>query len=218
MTDLGTASPNSQSTPQGTQQSSQASGATGATGPAGTELGTTSPTPGATGATGATGAAQPKPNELLGAPPQGKYEAFKLPDGYLADEGAMTDFGRVAAEIGLSQAGAQRLVDVYAALQSKGAEAWNTQVKNWGTEAKADAEFGGANYDANLNIARGAIAKFGSDKLREQLEFSGFGNHPEFIRFAYKVGKALSEATATGGATPGAEQKDAASILFGGKT
>lgn len=159
-----------------------------------------------------------KPNPLLGAPAEGKYEAFKLPDGYVADEPMMTEFSKAAAEIGLSQPGAQKLVDLYAGIQAKNTEAWNTQVKTWGETAKADPEYGGAKYAENLNVARGAIEKFGTPALKEQLDFSGFGNHPEFIRFAYKVGKALSEATVTGGATPGAEPKNAAEILFGGKT
>ena len=157
----------------------------------------------------------PAPNALIGAPDGGNYGEFKLPDGYTMDDKALGQFVPLAKEIGLSQAGAQKVVDLYNGLQVRAAETWQNTVKGWGDEAKADKEYGGANYAANLAVAQQALKELGSPQLIEVLEYSGLGNHPEVIRFAYKVGKALSEGTVRGGGSPGGERKPAHEVLYG---
>lgn len=62
----------------------------------------------------------------------------------------------------------------------------------WSKQSRADKEFGGANLDANLAIGVRALKQFGSDALYAWLDETGLNKHPEFIRFAYRVGKATS--------------------------
>ncbi len=122
------------------------------------------------------------------------YE-FKMPEGVELDGKAADEFGAIAKELKLSQADAQRIADVAVKMQQKQAETHVEMVKGWAESCKADKEFGGDNLGQNLATARKAIDAFGSPALKELLNSSGLGNHPEVVRFAFKAGKAISEDT-----------------------
>jgi hypothetical protein len=122
------------------------------------------------------------------------YE-FKMPEGVELDGKAADEFSAIAKELKLSQADAQRIADVAAKMQQKQAETHVETVKGWAESCKADKEFGGDNLSENLAVARKAIDAFGSPALKELLNSSGLGNHPEVVRFAFKAGKAISEDT-----------------------
>lgn len=153
---------------------------------------------------------------LFGAPAEGKYAAFTLPDGYSVDESATKAFLPLATKLGLSQAGAQEVVNLYSQLQQEQAKTWQTQVEAWGMSASSDKEFGGTQYSANLATANRAIREFGTPELRQSLQDTGLGNHPEFIRFAYRVGRAMNEARAkTGQDASTGQKRTAAEVLYG---
>lgn len=65
----------------------------------------------------------------------------------------------------------------------------------WAKDAMADPEIGGGQAKLNQNLATAAKAldRFGTPALREMLDETGIGNHPELIRAWAKVGKAISE-------------------------
>ena len=134
-----------------------------------------------------------KPAE--GAPE--KYEDFKFPEGITADPAAVTEFTGLAKELNLSQAAAQRLLDLQSKLTGAAAkaeaDAWDTTIQGWVTSAKADKEFGGAKFDENLAIANKFLAKHGTPALNEALVATGVGNHPEFIRLLVRAGRATGE-------------------------
>ena len=61
-----------------------------------------------------------------------------------------------------------------------------------------------------------AIETFGTPELRSLLDSTGMGNHPEVVRLALKIGKAISEDTIVRGRnTPSGGAKDPASVLYG---
>lgn len=88
----------------------------------------------------------------------------------------------------------RRQAELVSQQSTQASEAFNAQLQSWENEAKADAEIGGENYDANVAVARKAIETFGNDAFKQVLNESGMGNHPEVIRFAMKAGAALKEA------------------------
>jgi hypothetical protein len=57
-----------------------------------------------------------------------------------------------------------------------------------------------------------------SDALKAALNETGIGNHPEVIRFVYRIGQELKvkEGGFTPGGSGGSVQKDPSQILFGG--
>lgn len=125
------------------------------------------------------------------------YEKFSLPEGYEYDEKLAGDFGGVAKELGLSQDKAQKLVDHYIQLTQKAIQVHNERSaqisEEWKTSAETDKEYGGAKFAENMAVAKKALESFGTPELTKHLNESGLGNHPEIIRFCWKVGKLLAD-------------------------
>ena len=59
----------------------------------------------------------------------------------------------------------------------------------------------GRDYDLNVELARSALNKFGSQELTEYLDSSGFGNNPHLIRAFVNIGKSVLEDDARGGSS-----------------
>ena len=122
------------------------------------------------------------------------------------DPEVLTAFGEVAKELDLPQDAAQKVLDKVApVIQAKQAKVLEQVKVDWANDSQADKEFGGENLAENLEIAKKSLDAFGSDSLKSLLHETGFGNHPEIIRFMYKAGKAISEDSYVGnsqGANP----------------
>ena len=114
------------------------------------------------------------------------YADFRLPDHAGIDDEVGGRFKALAKDLGLHPEGAQRIVDLYSAANRRLHDGWRTQTAN-------DRELGGYNLDRNVATAARAIDTFGTPALRKALNDTGAGNHPEVVRFFYRVGKALSE-------------------------
>ena len=110
------------------------------------------------------------------------------------DPEVLTAFGDVAKELNLPQKAAQKVLDKVApVIQAKQAKVLEEVKAGWVSDSQADQEFGGENLNDNLEIAKTALDAFGNDALKSLLVETGFGNHPEIIRFMYRAGKAISE-------------------------
>lgn len=150
-----------------------------------------------------------KPAESDNAPADYKFEA---PEGVTLDEGDLAKFTEIAKELKLPQDQASKLVGLAIAREQARAEAFANQVQAWADEVKADKELG---TDENLAVARKAI-DLGPPELKELLNSSGLGNHPAVVRWAYAVGKALSEDAIVAGKTGGnAQPKTLEERLYG---
>lgn len=121
-----------------------------------------------------------------------KYE-LAAPEGIELEAAAVTEFSALAKDLKLSQADAQKLADVAVKWQQRQLEAHANTVKGWVEQSKTDKDFGGDAFDKNLAVAQKAIETFGTPGLKEMLNVTGFGNHPEVIRAFYNAGKAISE-------------------------
>lgn len=120
---------------------------------------------------------------------------FVLPDGAEPDEAQANEFTAFAIENKVPPELAQKLVDFHAQVMSKQVKTWTDTVQAWGEQTRNDPEYGGAAYEQNMGIANRAIAEFAGPKFGEALRTYGWGNHPEFVRFAVNVGKALGAPT-----------------------
>lgn len=143
-------------------------------------------------------AAADKFADFRGPPETGKYEAFQLPDGAEADPEIQGQFEPLVAELGLSQKGAQKLVDFKTKLDQKAIKDWGAHVEGLREIAKSDPQIGGAKYAESVSLGKAAIAKFGSPALRAVLNHYGVGAHPEMIRFMANVGRAMKETPSEG--------------------
>lgn len=122
----------------------------------------------------------------------------QLPDGVEANP-SLVEALKVAAKDSKS---AQALVDAYVgalkAADEKARVDWEQKQTAWVEEVRADKELGGGNFDASVRAANKAIERFGSAELRQFLEETGLGNHPQLVRFAARIGRAFAEDSVAG--------------------
>ena len=119
------------------------------------------------------------------------YE-FVMPEGIEPDAKATEEFVAIAKELKLPKEGAQKLVDLAIARDKAQAEAFVAQVQEWETTVKADKELGGDKLPETLAVCQKAIA-LGPPELKDLLSSTKMGSHPVVVKWAYAVGKALSE-------------------------
>lgn len=140
------------------------------------------------------------------APEPITFEPFTLPEGVtLADE-QVKSFTDILGDHNLShQERGQKLVDLYLSEQKNMADAyarnqievWKTLNDGWKQELRSDPELGGNRLDTTLSVAKAVIEEFGGSKeqqsaLLAQLDATGMGNHPAFVRILHNIGTALN--------------------------
>lgn len=149
-------------------------------------------------------------------PEDGNYD-LKMPDGVELDQEMLGALGPEFKELGLTHKQAQALADKYTEiLQGRAqqqAEQWSETVSGWVEEAKADKEIGGDNWDATVEAGQRAVERLGTPALRDALNSSGLGNHPELIRIFAKVGAMIGEDDPADGGG-GNKPADAAHLMF----
>lgn len=154
---------------------------------------------------------------LRQVPEDGNYE-FALPDGIQLDEKLAAEAAPILKEAGVSRAGANKLAAFLTSQKQAEARQWADTQDEWVRQAKTDREYGGDRFDAAVGSAQKALARFGTPALREALNFSGMGNHPEMIRLMARVGNAFSDDMPVGSETPAARGKSAEEELYGATT
>lgn len=151
-------------------------------------------------------------------PADGKY-ALKMPDGIELDAELAAALGPEFQALNLTNGQAQKLVDKYIETQTaraaKQSEGWSKTVTKWVDDAKADKDMGGDKWDGTTMAAQRAVNALGTPALKDYLEASGGGNHPELIRFMAKVGAMIKEdSPAIGGAEGAGKPADPAHVLY----
>ena len=137
-----------------------------------------------------------------GAPDQYEFNDTVADAPEVLDPEVLTAFGEVAKDLNLPQEDAQKVLDKVApVIQERQAKELERVQAEWANESKSDSEFGGEALSDNIGVAKTALDTFGTDALKSLLQETGFGNHPEIIRFMYRAGKAISEDSYVGNST-----------------
>lgn len=165
------------------------------------------------------------------AKPSGVPERYelKMPEKSVLDQRAVDETATIARELGLSNEAAQKLLerrntDVSQALEvsrQTTETGWREQVDKWANSARADKEYGGEKYDANIAIALDAMNKLATPELKALLADPnlGFGNHPEVVRLFYRIGTKLQPGSfVPGGVAPQAKDVPIHQKLYPPKT
>jgi hypothetical protein len=152
-------------------------------------------------------AGEAKPEDTAPKAPE-HYEKFvtpkAMPEGFELDDAVTESLHTVSRELDLTQEQAQKVVtSVWPVLLRRAEEQQAELHDKWAAEAKADKEYGGKNFDDNIAKAIRAQEVLGSDGLREFLDETGLGDHPEMVRFFVKVGQLVSEDSFVGGVKGG---------------
>ena len=132
-------------------------------------------------------------------PPQESPQENKDETTYTLDFGNFADhvspdeaafLSQLAKDAGVDVGQASQLIQSLALYNQA---SHDVQAKEWSDASQNDTEFGGDKLEANIAIANKALKTYGSESLIQMLSTSSLGNHPEVIRFLWKVGQTLVE-------------------------
>jgi len=155
-------------------------------------------------------------DEPAGAPE--KYEDFTLPEGVVLEQSLMESITPLFKELGLSQDGAQKLIDLQVINVQKEADAqkkaWQDTMTGWVDKSKNDKEIGGQLFNESLSLAKEALTAFGTKDFNNMLAVTGVGNHPEMVRFLVKLGKTMKEHDVLQASDKGTKPVDLATMLY----
>lgn len=151
-------------------------------------------------------------------PEDGVYN-LTMPEGVELDADMLAIVAPTLKELNMSHGNAQALVDKFIEAQTAKAEAatkrWGETITGWLDSAKNDPDMGGAKWDDTARDASSVVRRFGTPELRDYLEASGAGNHPEVIRLMAKVGSMIAEDQPAISENPGAKSaSDPAARLY----
>lgn len=144
---------------------------------------------------------------------------LKLPEGSLLDASEVEKIAEIAKKQGLSQDVAQGILNAKSEALTDFKTKQETEYEkirtvDWVNEIKNDKVFGGEKFIETSEFAKRGIEAFGTQKLRDDLETSGFGNHPELIKTFALIGRSIAEDRLV---LPGAQEpkvKKSAAELF----
>ncbi len=151
------------------------------------------------------------------------YKDFTLLEGVESNKEQLAEFSTIAKEAKLTQDQAQKLVDFQSKIEldrSKSQEkAWLEMNDGWAADARADKEYGGVDFEKNIDVAMRPLDHFIPKEeratLTEELAATGMGNNPRLIRMLFRIGKAMGEdRMPNGGAGNLSGEKDVAKIMF----
>nr|DAN75863.1 MAG TPA: putative protease [Caudoviricetes sp.] len=113
------------------------------------------------------------------------------------DAGEAQFLSQIAQESGADAAAASKLVQD---LTLWGQVKHEQQVQAWEEASRNDPEFGGEKLQENLSIANRALEAYDPQgEIRAMLAETGYGNHPDLIRFMLAIGRDLSPDRMVGG-------------------
>ena len=125
--------------------------------------------------------------------------ALTLPKDSVLDQAHLDAVTSFAKEKGLTPEVAQEIVNQNSALLKSFAEnqqkQFEAQLDSWKKAAETDREIGGVSFKENVHLAKQVARRFGTPEFVEGLDTTGFGNHPELVRFLTRIGKAMSNDT-----------------------
>lgn len=152
---------------------------------------------------------------------------LKLPEGFIPDETVLTSFKDFAKANSLTPEAAQSAVDMATGLLTTQAEgfaqaqatAWKTVNEGWVAELKADPEWQGDKFNANIRTVGKALDEYGGPELRAAFDLTGAGNHPAIVKAFFKMANALSEGTQVTANAPAPKgPRTPGQSLYGGDT
>lgn len=126
-------------------------------------------------------------------------KAFKLPDGFTADEKQLGEFASIANELKLPQDAAQKFLDLHATALKQASETsskfWSDKQAEWATQNKADFGPEPAKNPKIIAVSKmiDSLGEKPAAALKEALEFSGMGNNPAVIAAFAALAERLTE-------------------------
>jgi len=139
------------------------------------------------------------------------YEPFKVPEGYTLDEEVAKEAGTMFKGMNLTQEQGQELVNFYVAKTNEAVnapyEVWRDTQKKWVDQVKSDPFLGPRLNQVTTTISKAIdqVSKSNpklAEGFRQVMDFTGAGNHPDFIRMFYELASMITEGGHVAGNKP----------------
>lgn len=148
-------------------------------------------------------------------PPAPEAYELKAPEGYPISEDGLKDLNALCKGAKLTREQGEAVLKYMHSNYAAWQDSQVAQVAKWAEEARADKDFGGDKFDANVADAKRGLATFDTDgSIRAMLEETGYGSHPAVLKIFARVGKALGE-DSLHHSTGGASEKPLAERFYG---
>jgi hypothetical protein len=137
------------------------------------------------------------------APPV--FQPYTLPEGITLDNERVGAFNNLLIEQTTPQERGQKLIEMHVAEMQRFAKHVSDEQQtvfantraDWRKQAMADEEYGGSGWQTSLRTIADMRDQFVAEQHREAfnnfLRVTGAGDHPEFLRFLYNVGRKFQE-------------------------
>lgn len=133
--------------------------------------------------------------------PPAKYSDFTVPEGVKLEGETLDKATGLFRDLGLDQAGAQKLVDFHTAALREASEGpaklWQDTQETWIDELRSDPTLGKGieNGTVGASIAKmiSALPAPQATAFREAMNFTGAGNNPAIVRGFYELSKRFAE-------------------------
>lgn len=133
-------------------------------------------------------------DEAPEAPEELEEYNLQLDEGVHIDSVVLSVFSEIAKELNLPQESAQTLLNkVIPVFNTRQMEQIKDVQNGWYKSAVNDPEFGGHRLKTSVWSANKALKTYGTPAFIKLLEESGLQNHPEMVRFAFRVGSTLKD-------------------------
>ncbi len=135
-------------------------------------------------------------NESVSAPIEAISYDFIVPENMNLNADQLQTFEAEARDMGLTNEQANKILAISAKNQEISmANHWET-VKQWEDSIRKDKDMGGKHFEATVAYARAGMEKFDEGgKIQQMLHETGYGSHPDIVRFFAKLGRAHAEDT-----------------------
>lgn len=126
---------------------------------------------------------------------------IKAPEGYVLADETMAHVLEKFQAAGVTQEQVDALMPLHTELLAKAMERQaqaqvdilRQQNTEWMKSLKEDEQFGGAQYQANRDLAIRTLKKFGDEELVDMVKGAGLASYPPLVKFLHRVGSAMSE-------------------------
>ena len=149
-----------------------------------------------------------------------EYELTLPKETFLSDD-TVNDIREFAKENGLSNEAANQMLEredsAIANYIIGAAEKEDAQVNAWHKEVTLDPEMGGENLKTTVANSKAVLDKFAPEGFVNILQETGYGNHPEVVKFLSRVGNAMSDDKLIMPGAHGETSKSTADLFYGKK-
>jgi hypothetical protein len=126
-----------------------------------------------------------------------KWDEMVLPEDFDRTDPSFTGFQQLADAAKINKEQAAKFVEMGTKLRADTIAQETARVEaikaEWLTSSKNDKEYGGEKFDENMSVVKLAYDEMATPELKQLMDKTGMGNHPDMIRAFYRMGMMMKQ-------------------------